>query len=106
MTPIFLWETNVAAPCGTDTASNAEVWAGDDVGLASVRLDWTGGSKSGSLELVDSGTSWTGSLSFPSGTFQTAASVTFVTVSAIATDTSGNTTTSPTTFELQVSPCQ
>jgi RNA polymerase sigma factor (sigma-70 family) len=105
MTPIILWETNAAAPCGTDTASNAIVQARDDVGLASVRLEWTGGGKSGSLELDGVGTDWTGSLSFPSGTFQIAGSAAIVTVSAVATDTSGNATTSPTTIDLKVSSC-
>jgi hypothetical protein len=105
VTPRFLWEANAVAPCSTATASNAEVQASDDVGLASVRLEWTGGGKSGSLELDGVGTDWTGSLSFPSGTFQIAGSAAFVTVSAIATDTSRNSTASPTTFDLEVLPC-
>ncbi len=103
MTPTFLWEVPSGAACGSPTASDAVVQASDAIGVTSVTLAWVGDAgASGSMALTESGSSWTGALSFPSGTFAT---VDFVTVSAIASDVAGNTTTSPTTFTLEVIPC-
>ncbi|MEQ8842389.1 MAG: hypothetical protein RIB98_15495 [Acidimicrobiales bacterium] len=45
---------------------------------------------------------WTGSLSFPRGTFLT---VTFVEVTATVSDAAGNTANSPTRVQLEVIPC-
>lgn len=104
MTPTLISEVPAAArSCGWPTGSTAVVQATDAGGVAAVLLEWIAdGGGSGVVALTEGGGGWTGTLSFPSGTFPT---VTFVTVSARAVDDAGNVAVSRNGFRIEVIPC-
>ncbi|WP_229054305.1 sigma-70 family RNA polymerase sigma factor [Aeromicrobium sp. Leaf350] len=90
----------VGAPTAVFGACNAPVPVSvgvDDTDTASVRLDWSGPSGSGSTTLSRSGTTWSGSM----GPFPVGGTVTF---RATAVDASGSTTTGPAS-SIDVLPC-